>query len=123
MVCMRALSVIFAIWLSGTAWADVRDGDMLLPDDELTAYLSGQVLEFHDGSLASYHPDGKYEYRYTPDEPPFIGKYEISGNSTVCVEFDNGFSRCDMIVRNGDRHLMIIEKGYRFPIRSATELQ
>jgi hypothetical protein len=99
-----------------------RAGDVPFSQADLVQVLSGQVLEFHDGSLASYRADGGYAYAYAPGEPPFAGTYTVTGDSSVCVEFDNGFDRCDRIVRNGDRLMLIIARGDRFPVKSRTPI-
>ena len=51
------------------------------------------------------------------DFAPRGGRYTISDDSTVCIDFDNGFSRCDMYVRSGEKLVLLTEDGLRFPIR------
>ncbi|MEM6635682.1 MAG: hypothetical protein AAF667_07295 [Pseudomonadota bacterium] len=95
-----------------------RDTDKFFDVDGLTTVLSGQVIEFYDGSLASYGVAGDYEFAYAPGEPPFRGIYEIGDRGEVCVDFDNGFGRCDTYVRSTDRIILVIEDGQRFPVKS-----
>jgi hypothetical protein len=94
-----------------------RPGDVPFAADALSAALSGRVLEFHDDSRARYGADGAYTYRYRPGDPPFRGTWETTEDSAVCVTFDNGFSRCDVIVRAAGRLVLITEEGLRFPVR------
>ncbi|MEM9250209.1 MAG: hypothetical protein AAGB05_16130 [Pseudomonadota bacterium] len=95
----------------------LRDSDATFDAPGLSDVLSGQTLEFFDGSLARYAADEGYEYRYRPDGPPFVGAWRTTEQSEVCVTFDNGFSRCDVIVRSGARLVLITGDGVRFPVR------
>ena len=45
------------------------------------------------------------------------GVYRIEADGSVCVDFINGFSRCDLYVRSGDRVILLDEKGDRYPLR------
>jgi hypothetical protein len=96
----------------------LRDSDIRLSKAELTDYLSGYVLEFYNDNLATYRPDGSYLFNYTPQDDALPGTYKVSEDSSVCTNFSNGFSRCDFIVQSGQRHVMIIKNGDRYPIRS-----
>ena len=100
-----------------------RDSDTLLDQTELTTLLSGQVMEFYDNSLATYLADGRYEYRYAPGQPPFLGTYEVADGSSVCITFDNGFERCDLIVDDGSKYVMIIANGDRYPVRALAAIE
>ncbi|MEL6752728.1 MAG: hypothetical protein AAFO57_01780 [Pseudomonadota bacterium] len=84
---------------------------------ELTDTLTGQVVEFFDGSKSRYSTDGSYAYTYADDDPPWTGQYTFNDDSTVCVAFDNGTARCDTFVFAGDRLTLIIADGTRFPVR------
>ncbi|MEM6464843.1 MAG: hypothetical protein AAF724_23330 [Pseudomonadota bacterium] len=100
-----------------------RAADTLLSQADLTALISGQMMEFFDNSRAVYLSDGRYEYRYAPDDPPFLGTYTVTDESFVCVAFDNGFNRCDLIVNDGTRYVMIIFNGDRYPVRSLSAIE
>ncbi len=110
--------VAVSIQTSAVAAQGVQDDDARFSASGLSDAIAGQTLEFFDGSLASYADSAAYEYRYRPDEPPFVGKWRATDESEVCVTFNNGFSRCDVIVRSGDRLVLITEDGLRFPVRS-----
>lgn len=111
------LGLVLACAATGALAQGVRDGDTLFETDGLAARLSGMMVEFFDGSRAYYGAAGAYEYRYTPEDPPFIGTYETR-DSMVCVTFENGADRCDTFVEGGGRLVLIIEDGTRFPVRS-----
>ena len=59
-----------------------------------------------------------YGYTYTDDGPVWSGDYSLHNDSRACVQFDNGSSRCDYYVRNGDRIELITTDGLRFPVRN-----
>ncbi|MEM9970387.1 MAG: hypothetical protein AAF762_04740 [Pseudomonadota bacterium] len=98
----------------------IRLSDRLLDIDELQTLLSGQVVEFFDGSKSRYTAAGRYGYTYTDDGPIWAGTYTVVGPSEVCVAFDNGSNRCDLMVDDGLRMVLITSDGLRFPIRNIT---
>lgn len=98
----------------------LRSTDTELDQMGLTELLSGQVIEFFDGSKSTYRQDGRYEYTYTDDGPIWAGAYRMEADSTVCVDFDNGSARCDLIVKDGTRLVLITTDGLRFPVRNIT---
>lgn len=122
---MRLAAIGVALLLAGPAGAQdgLRPTDTRLTAEALSEALAGRVIEFYDASLASYLADGRYEYRYRPEEPPFTGRYVFTGDSAVCVTFENGFSRCDFIVRAGERLVLVNDKGERYPVRAVTEIR
>ncbi|MEL7115424.1 MAG: hypothetical protein AAGP08_07500 [Pseudomonadota bacterium] len=121
---VRALIVsLCLLGTSALAQQAPRADDVLLSTDDLTALLSGYELEFYDGSLGAYYSNGRYEYRYAPGEAPFTATYEITADSTVCSSFDNGFDRCDLVVRSGERYVMIVINGDRYPIKAFAEIE
>jgi len=120
---MRSLLVL--ILMTGASLAQqagLREGDLRLDRAALGEALTGQVLEFYDGSKARYAADGGYLYTYVDDGAQRLGRYELGEDSRVCVRFDNGFSRCDMIVRSRDRLLLITGDGLRFPVKARAPL-
>ncbi|MEM9341840.1 MAG: hypothetical protein AAGA87_02225 [Pseudomonadota bacterium] len=119
---MIRLVLLFALISPAAAAQGVRDTDARLTASEIEAKLAGRVLEFFDGSKARYRADGGYAYTYTDEGPPFQGTYSARDEGEVCVVFDNGFDRCDTYVLSGDRLVLIIADGTRFPVRSVTPL-
>lgn len=116
------LTLIFAAFLASTAAAQegVRSSDTILNQAEMDELFTGTLIEFFDGSKSRYAADGTYAYTYTDDGPEWTGIYSFSDDSIVCVDFDNGSNRCDRFVRNGERLVLIIEDGTRFPVRNRT---
>lgn len=104
--------------MASTATAQgLRPDDREMSAVELTDTLSGMVVEFFDGSKSRFAVDGRYAYTYSDDGPAWTGQYTANDDSTVCVAFDNGSSRCDTFVFAGERLTLIIEDGTRFPVR------
>lgn len=105
------------------AGAEPRDGDTVFSPESLAAHLSGQEFEFFDGSKSRYGADRRYGYTYTDDGPVWAGEWRTEAASRVCVAFDNGSSRCDVMVLDGERTVLIIEDGTRFPVRNLSVYQ
>ena len=114
--------VCFALFLPSFAFAEPRPGDQVFDADGLRAHLSGRVIEFFDGSKSTFEADQRYGYTYTDDGPVWAGVWRTDAESRVCVDFDNGSSRCDHIVLDGERTVLIIEDGTRFPARRIDDI-
>ena len=59
--------------------------------------------------------DGRYMYRLvTPyDNEKSTGRYSIRP-STICVQFDDGFSRCDTIYVDNGRYTLVNKENTEF---------
>ena len=117
---MKAFLVLLLTALPAAAQDGLRADDILMDASTLDSHLRGQVLEYFDGSKSRYEPDGRYGYTYTDDGPVWTGAFQTFDDSRVCVVFDNGSSRCDLIVINGERSVLITAGGLRFPVRHRT---
>lgn len=95
----------------------LRDGDRLLNHAEVNALTDGQTLVFYDGGQSKFSPGGAYSYTYASGESAY-GRYRVETDGTVCIDYRNGFARCDRYVESGTRIVMLTEKGERFPIRA-----
>lgn len=110
------IALIFtASFASAQSWND-RGGDIVLNETELTERLVGQSIVFFDDGESSYSADGRYSYTYDGGATAY-GVYSLKPDGVVCVDFENGFARCDRFVLSGDRLVLQTEKGERFPIR------
>ena len=94
-----------------------RPGDIRLGHAELTDKLSGQTLTFYDGATSVFNLDGTYSYTYGGGGT-WLGGYKIGTDSTACVEFVTGVSRCDLYIMNHDQLVLITKDGLRFPVQS-----
>lgn len=117
------LSVALAALPALAAAEGDRAGDSPFGAAALAARIAGQALEFFDESTAEYGAGGRYAYRYRPGQAPFVGAWDTTEASEVCVLFDNGFSRCDRIVEAGGRLVLITADGLRFPVRAVRPLE
>jgi len=120
---MRLLAIIcFFSATAAMAQPVPRDTDTLLSKEDLTELVKGKMLEFYTGGYARYGADGRYDYRYELEGPPAPGEYTVMDDSRICTVFHNGFDRCDLVVKSGERIVFIIENGDRYPVREATAL-
>lgn len=96
----------------------LKPGDRPLSAAELAA-LPGQAFRFFDGGESRYGAAGAYSYTYSAENGGGTawGSYRLLPDGSICVDFVNGFSRCDLYVRNGERVILITEEGARFPVR------
>ncbi|MDO6728655.1 hypothetical protein Q4577_01410 [Marinovum sp. 2_MG-2023] len=115
------LSLVFSV-LSAPLLAQTgerREGDQSLAASALDLRLRGKIIEFYDGGQAEYYADGRYTYTYSGEGGTGYGYYKVTGDSTICIEFVNGFNRCDTYITDAqDRLVVITEKGDRFPVRN-----
>ena len=112
---------LFLCLTAGSGLADgwpLKPGDAPFAREELEA-LPGQSYVFFDGGESLYGSDGAYSYTYSAENGGGTawGTYRIAGDGSVCVDFVNGLSRCDLYVRNGSRVILVNEDGERFPVR------
>jgi len=116
---MRFIGLV-VMMMAGAAAAQegVRATDRLYAPDELSGMLSGHAVEFFDGSVSRYRGDGVYSYKYTENDRPWLGTWSVPEAGRVCVAFDNGSARCDSLVDDGARMVLVIADGTRFPVRA-----
>ncbi|WP_323767596.1 hypothetical protein [Marinovum sp.] len=116
---------LFVLCLAATPLAAdplARDSDREIGSDALDNRLRGARIAFYDGGVSEYYDDGRYTYTYADQGGTGYGYYEVSGDSRVCIDFVNGFSRCDLYVLDAQGRLVVItEKGDRFPVRREAE--
>ena len=120
LIILSALLVIAgAIAAVADSWA-LRDSDRVLSRAEVDALTQGRTIEFYDDGQSRYFEDGGYSYTYASGAQAF-GRYSIADDGTVCIEYRNGFDRCDRYVEAGGRIVLLTEDGLRFPIRPAAQ--
>ncbi|SHH97696.1 hypothetical protein SAMN05443551_3861 [Marivita hallyeonensis] len=117
MIRFLAIFVLMPSTLVAQDWSP-RDGDRLFDQATLDTRLRGTTITFFDDGQSRFFEDGRYTYTYANDGGTGYGYFEVKDNSTICVDFVTGFSRCDMYVLDAaDRLVLITEAGDRFPIR------
>ncbi len=122
---MRYLSVLLVSALPAMAQDaapefSLRDGDAAFEAAALTERLSGEILTFYDDGRSEYYTDGRYTYTYADDGGTAYGYWRIADGGAVCIDFVNGFARCDLYVMNGARLILIDADGNRYPVRPET---
>ena len=117
---MRAM-ILLTLCLASPAYSEswaMRESDQSFDLAALDARLRGEILIFYDGGQSEFYEDGRYTYTYADEGGTGYGYFEVMEDSTVCIEFVNGFSRCDAYVTDAqDRLVVITEAGDRFPVR------
>lgn len=110
------LALIYGFPVQADNWK-TRPFDARLSAQELSDILSGHVLTFHDGGTSAFGKDGRYTYTYGGGGT-WLGEYIVGADSTACVTFVTGVSRCDLYVMDNTRLVVITADGQRFPIKS-----
>ncbi|MDA7425116.1 hypothetical protein [Thalassococcus lentus] len=95
----------------------LKEGDARFDRSVLLDRLSGQVVTFYDNGQSEYFTDGRYTYTYANQGGTAYGYWEVAADGSVCIDFVNGFSRCDLYVMNAGRMILLDEKGDRYPVR------
>lgn len=118
--------VCFCLLLSAQAvsaqdWA-LRAGDERLTDGQLEALSNGASVTYYDDGISEYSAGGAYSYTYADGGGTAFGVFRVTEDGAVCVDFRNGFSRCDLFVRKDGALVLLTEKGERFPARRETGL-
>lgn len=111
-----ALALIPAV-LSAQQW-EPRDTDALFEQGALDSLLRGTTITFFDEGQSEFFADGRYTYTYANNDGTGHGYFTVMEDSTICVEFVTGFSRCDLYVTDASGRLIVITaSGDRFPTR------
>lgn len=111
--------LIPALALAAPAFAqdfNVYDGDRTMTSQEIRTDVEGQTLVFYDNGESVFGPDSSYSYTYDGGGTA-NGQYRVEADGVICIDFENGWSRCDKYVRSGERIVLLTEKGERYPIR------
>jgi len=95
----------------------LSDADIPLGPIGAQALTAGRTLTFPDKGESRFSVGGAYSYTYADRGATRFGMFRIESDGSVCIEFRNGFSRCDLFVRNGGILWMLTEQGERFPIK------
>jgi hypothetical protein len=87
-------------------------------EGEIAAAFIGKTVEFSDGGVAQYDADGRYTFTFSDfwSNDRSTGRYSIRP-STICVKFDNGFSRCDTIYIDNGTFTLVNKDDKSFTLR------
>jgi len=95
---------------------NTRATDQLLSESELADRIVGQTITFYDNGKSQFYDDGRYTYTYDGGGTAY-GYFELQPNGVVCIDYVNGFKRCDRFVLSGAGLVLLTEAGDRFPLR------
>ncbi len=109
------LSICLAAPASAQDW-NLRDGDVALSPAEIASRVVGHTLVFYDDGESKFSAGGSYSYTYRGGGTAF-GTFEVGADGMICISYQNGWSRCDKYILNGERLVLLTEEGDRFPIR------
>jgi len=86
--------------------------------EEIAAAFIGKTIDFSDGGVATYGADGSYTFAFSDfwSNNKSAGKYSIRP-STICVKFDDGFSRCDTIYIDNGKFILVNKDDRSFELR------
>jgi len=94
----------------GGEW-NARD-DYRLTASDLREFLIGKRFRLDtNGAILSYGADSRYTYSSARGE--FPGSYRIEEDGFLCLDFDSGRSRCDIVVLGADGHPYLVNKRSR----------
>jgi len=96
---------------------NLRDTDQVLDAEALGLIADGGALTYFDDGVSLFSAGGAYSYTYANNGGTAFGRFRLAGEGQICIDYRNGFSRCDMYVRNGGRLVLLTENGERFPIK------
>lgn len=113
-----AALVLFPVAVLAQDWA-IRDSDSLVDQASLDHRLRGATITFFDNGQSRFYEDGRYTYTYANEGGTGYGYFTVMPDSTICIEFVTGFSRCDLYVTDKTGRLIVITaSGDRFPTRN-----
>ncbi len=96
---------------------NLRETDHVLDADALSLIADGGSLTYFDDGVSLFSAGGSYSYTYANNGGTAFGRFRVVGMGQICIDYRNGFSRCDMYVRNGGRLVLLTEDGERYPIK------
>ena len=87
-------------------------------EDEIAAAFIGKTAVFSDGGVAQYGADGRYTFTFSDfwNNDKSTGRYSIRP-STICIIFDDGFSRCDTIYIDNGKFILVNKDDKSFTLR------
>ncbi|MDE4098408.1 MULTISPECIES: hypothetical protein [Rhodobacterales] len=122
-VSLIACSLAVATICLGAGPADAEDWNLKPADQPFApselAALPGQAFVFFDDGEARFGKDGAYSYTNSAANGGATswGSYRIAQDGSVCIDYVDGFSRCDLYVHSHGRVVLINQAGDRFPVR------
>lgn len=74
-----------------------------LTTDEIKALVVGKEFQIGTNGIAEWKPDGRYSFLGLNGGGTSRGVYRIE-EGRICVDFNNGYKRCDQILKDGGKY-------------------
>ena len=110
---------VLASPVAAEGW-NLRDSDQVLDADALARIADGGSLTYYDDGVSQFSAGGAYSYTYANNGGTAFGSFRVQTDGVICIDYRNGFSRCDLYVRNGGRLVLLTEDGERYPVKMET---
>jgi len=81
-----------------------------VPADEVKSWVVGKEFLFRDVGIVTYKADGRYEFYGLNGGGTSRGIYRIT-EDRICVDFNNGYKRCDQILKDGPKYYFKSSRG------------
>ncbi|MCE8007310.1 hypothetical protein [Aestuariivita sp.] len=113
---------VFVLAASGATAQDwnLRDSDAVLGAAEMAMIADGGSLTYYDDGVSLFSAGGAYSYTYADGGGTAFGQFRIEEGGQICIDYRNGFARCDMYVRNNGRLVLLTADGERYPVKVET---
>ena len=98
---------------------NIRPTDSRFDRETVAVAVTGRTLTFYDDGVSRFSAGGAYSYTYSEVNGggSQYGTWEPGEDGIICIDYRNGFSRCDMYVEADGRIVVLTEEGGRFPVR------
>lgn len=96
---------------------NLRDSDQVLDADALARIADGGSLTYFDDGISQFSAGGAYSYTYANNGGTAFGSFRVQTDGVICIDYRNGFGRCDKYVRNAGRLVLLTEDGERYPVK------
>jgi hypothetical protein len=81
--------------------------------------LRGKRVIFETGGIAHYRSDGSYSFQRPNGITGPPGRWRVTADGGVCVNFENGRARCDHYVERNGALLIRDQRGRMYKVRFA----
>ncbi len=108
------------VFCAGGVAADewnLRDSDQVLDTVAMAHIADGSSLTFFDDGVSLFSAGGAYSYTYANNGGTAFGRFRVMDEGVICIDYRNGFGRCDKYVRNAGRLVLLTEDGERYPVK------
>ena len=117
---MRSVFAILAALWAGASHAqdwNIRANDQVLDAAAMAQIADGGALTYFDDGVSLFSAGGAYSYTYANNGGTAFGRFRVEPDGVICIDYRNGFSRCDKYVRNNGRLVLLTEDGERYPVK------